>query len=74
MKNKQTSQICIPADFFINNYCIVKGTLKINFELNNKFLNNNECFRKNNQNSEEPICKVLKLKNRYKLLKVNNTS
>ena len=60
--------------FFINSYCIVTRTLKINLKLNNKFLNNNENFRKNNQNSDEPKCKFLKHKNKYKVLKVINTN
>ena len=30
---------------------------------------NNKNFRKDNQNSEEPICKFLEPKNKYKLLK-----
>ena len=36
-------------------------------ELNNKFPYNNDNFRKNNQNSEEPMCKVLEPKNKQKL-------
>ena len=46
IKFKYASQICTSAYFFINNYCIVTRTLKIDLELNNKFLNNNENFMK----------------------------
>ena len=53
MKQKHALQICIPANFFINNYCIVTRTLKINLELNNKFPDKNEKFRKNKQNPEK---------------------
>ena len=31
--------------FFINNYCIAKRTLKINLELKNKNLNNNDYLK-----------------------------
>ena len=42
IKHKQASQICITADFFIDNYYIDTRTLKINLKLNNKFLDINE--------------------------------
>ena len=64
IKYKHASQICIPAEFFINNCCIVTRTLKINLEVNIKFFINNDNFIKNNQNSEEPICKFLEPKNK----------
>ena len=69
MKYKYFSQIFISADFFTNNYCIDTRYLKVNLELINKFRNNNENFRKNKLNPEEPICKLLELKNNYKILK-----
>ena len=74
IKFKHASQTAYQLIFFIHNYCIVTRTLKINLELNNKTLNNNEDFRKNNQNTEEPICKFLEPKNKYKLLKVKNAN
>ena len=72
MKYKHASQICISVNFFIKNNCIITRTLKIKLELNNYIHHNSENFRKNNQNSEEPICKFLEPENKYKLLK--NTS
>ena len=71
MKYKHALQTAYQKIFFIHIYCIVTRTLKINLELNNKTLNNNEDFRKNNQNTEEPICKFLEPKNEYKLLKLS---
>ena len=74
MKYKYFSQIFISADFFTNNYCIDTRYLKVNLELINKFRNNNENFRKNKLNPEEPICKLLEPKKKYNLLKVKNTN
>ena len=76
IKYKHASQTAYQLIFFIHNYCIVTRTLKINLELNSKTLNNNEDLRKNNQNTEKPICKFLEPKNKYQLLKlqVKNTN
>ena len=46
-KMKYKNTLHKSAYFFRNNNYIVTRTLKINLELDNKFLNNNENFRKN---------------------------
>ena len=44
-------------------FCEIIFVLSQYLELSNKFPNNNKNYRKNNQNSEEPICKFLVPKN-----------
>ena len=46
MKYKHASQICILADFFINNYYIIKKNSKNKLVLIDKFLNSNIYYYK----------------------------
>ena len=62
---------CNKSKYFINNNCIITRTLKVNLKLNIEFLNsNNENFRENIFNSEEPICKFWNIEKNTKYLKV----
>ena len=70
IKFKYASLIWISAYFFINIYCIVTRTLKINLELNNKFLNSEENFRKKNRTLNNLNVNFWNIKINIKYLKV----